>query len=141
MRSMSEEEARAFLLERARTGMLATTRGDGRPHAAPVWFDLDGDEVVFTSWHESVKAANMRRDPRVLLAVDDEVPPYAYVLVEGTATLLDEAPDLLAWATRIATRYLGAELGPAYGARNGVTGELLVRVRPTRIVAHAGITD
>ena len=138
---MSAEEARAFLVERARTGMLATVRGDGRPHAAPVWFDLDGEDLVFTAWHESVKVANMRRDPRVVLAVDDEQPPYAYALVEGTVSLVDAAPDLRRWATRIATRYLGEELGRTYGARNGVPGEVLVRVRSTRIVAHAGITD
>ena len=121
--------------------MLATVRADGRPHAAPIWFDLDGEEVVFTAWHTSVKVRNLRRDPRVVLAVDEETPPYAYILVEGTATVFDPPPDLLGWATRIATRYMGEELGKIYGARNGVPGELLVRVAPTRIVAHTGIAD
>ncbi len=44
---------------------MATVRNDGRPHVVPIWFDLDGDDLVFTTWHTSVKAANLRRDPRV----------------------------------------------------------------------------
>lgn len=138
---MTPEEARAFLVDRPRTATLATVRADGRPHAAPVWIDLDGEEVVFTAWHTSVKMGNLRRDPRVVLAVDDEMPPYAYVLVEGEATVVEPTPDIRAWATRIASRYLGEHLGKIMGARNGVEGELLVRVRPTKIVAHKGIAD
>ena len=80
MQTMSVEERKQFLLEGTRTGKLATVRKDGRPHVAPIWFDLDGDELVFTTWHESVKAANMRRDPRVSVCVDEEIPPYAFVV-------------------------------------------------------------
>ena len=141
MRSMTLAEVRRFLLDRPRTAALATVRRDGRPHVAPVWFDLDGDIMVFTTWHATVKAANLRRDPRVALAVDDETPPFDFVLVEGTATVTEAAPDLAIWTTRIAARYMGDERASAYGARNAVAGELLVRVTPTRIVAHTGIAD
>lgn len=80
MQTMSVDEYRQFLVEGTRTGKLATVRKDGRPHIAPVWFDLDGNELVFTTWHESVKAINMRRDPRVSICVDEEIPPYAFVV-------------------------------------------------------------
>jgi PPOX class probable F420-dependent enzyme len=141
MRQLNEEEVRAFLLERPRTAKLATVRADGRPHVAPVWFDLDGTTLVFTTWHTSVKALNMRRDPRVSLCVDDETPPFTFVIIEGTATLLDDPSALAHWATRIAGRYMGADLAEAYGKRNGVAGELLVRVTPTNIVAQANVAD
>ncbi len=141
MRSMTPAEVRRFLLDRPRTAALATVRRDGRPHVAPVWFDLDGDTLVFTTWHATVKAANLCRDPRVALAVDDETPPFGFVLVEGAATVTEAAPDLAIWTTRIAVRYMGDERASAYGARNAVAGELLVRVTPTRIVAHTGIAD
>lgn len=141
MRAMSTEEWRRFLTDRARTGMLATTRADGRPHVAPIWFDLDGDEIVFTTWHSSVKAANLRRDGRAALCVDDETPPYAYVLIEGDVTIAETTPDLRQWATRLATRYLGDDQGQVLGARNGVEGEWLVRLRPTNVVAITGIAD
>ena len=141
MRQLSQTEARAFLLERPRTAKLATVRADGRPHIAPIWFDLDGDTLVFTTWHTTVKAANIRRDPRVSLCVDDEAPPFAFVLIEGIARLSDDLGELRRWATRIAGRYMGAGLAESYGQRNGVQGELLVRVTPARILGQANISD
>jgi PPOX class probable F420-dependent enzyme len=141
MRLMSREEAHAFLLARPRTAKAATVRPDGRPHLAPVWFDLDGDDVLFTTWHATLKARDLRRDPRISLCVDEERPPFSFVLIEGTATLSDNLDEVRAWATRIAGRYMGSLRAKAYGARNGVPGELLVRVTPTRVVARAGIAD
>src|SRR5207245_96261 len=94
-------EHRAFLLEDTHTGKLATVHKDGRPHVAPIWFDLDGDTLIFTTGHTSVKAANIRHDPRICLCVDDETPPFAFIQIEGTATLHTDADALLYWATRI----------------------------------------
>jgi PPOX class probable F420-dependent enzyme len=127
-------EARAFLQERPRTGKLATVRADGRPHVAPVWFALAGDTIIFTTWHTTVKAANMRRDGRVCLCVDDEAPPFAYIQIEGTASMSDEPEALLHWATRIAGRYMGEDQAEAYGRRNSVPGELLVRMTPAKVI-------
>jgi PPOX class probable F420-dependent enzyme len=140
MRNMTPAEARAFLLARPRTAKLATVRADGRPHVAPIWFDMDGDVIVFTTWHTTVKAANLRRDPRVALCVDDDAPPFAYVLVDGTAEFVEDMAELRRWATSIASRYMGSDQAEAFGARNGVPGELLVRVTPARIVAQAEIS-
>jgi|SRR5712692_10174556 len=134
-------EHRHFLLDQVHTGKLATVRKDGRPHVVPVWFDLNGDTLVFNTWHTTVKAANIRRDPRVCLCVDDEKPPFTYIMIEGLATLLADRDALLHWATRIAGRYMGTELAEAYGQRNAVEGELLVLVRPTRVVFEKNIAD
>lgn len=141
MQAMPAEEYRALLLARPRTAKLATVRADGRPHVAPIWFDLDGDALVFTTWHTTVKAANLRRDPRVSLCVDDDTPPYAFVIFEGIATLSEEPDELLRWATSIAGRYMGSDQAEAFGRRNGVPGELLVRVTPTHVVAKTKISD
>jgi len=140
-KDMTPSEVKNFLLLNARTGKLATVRQDGRPHVAPVWFDLDGDTVVFTTWHETVKAANLRRDPRVAICVDDQTPPYAFVIIEGRADVQEQAEDLAYWTTRIAGRYMGPELAESYGKRNAVPGELLVRVTPTNIVAQKDIAE
>ena len=139
MQKMTKDEYREFLLHGTRTGKLATVRKDGRPHVLPVWFDLDGETVVFTTGGESVKAQNMRRDPRVCVCVDDETPPFAFVQIEGTATLSDDPDELLYWATRIGGRYMGAEQAEVYGKRNSTPGELLVRVTPTKILAWKDI--
>ncbi len=139
MQNMTPEEIKDFLTRQLHTGKLASVRKDGRPHVAPVWFVLDGDDLLFTTWHTTVKSADLHRDPRVAICVDDEKPPYTYVLIEGTATITEKAPDLLYWATRIAQKYMGEELGQSYGKRNAVDGELLVRVTPTRIIAQKEI--
>ncbi len=99
MKSMSKEETRAFLLEKPRTAKLASVRADGRPHVAPIWFTLDGDDLIFTTWHTTVKAANLHNNPRVAICVDDDAPPYAFVLIEGTARVEAHAKDLLHWTT------------------------------------------
>ncbi|HMQ53295.1 MAG TPA: PPOX class F420-dependent oxidoreductase [Anaerolineae bacterium] len=141
MQEMTAAEVRSFLLDTARTATLATVRADGRPHAAPIWFDLDGETVIFTTWHESVKGQNIRRDGRVCLCIDDEKPPFTFVIIEGLAAVSEDEADLLHWATRIGGRYMGQALAEAYGQRNGVPGELLVRVKPAKIVAKKNIAD
>ena len=141
MRPMTDAEWRDFLVGRPRTGKLATVRRDGRPHVVPIWFDLDGDELVFTTWQGSAKAKSIRRDPRVCLCVDDGRPPFAYAMIEGDARLTEDPAELRTWATRIGGRYMGQELAEAYGARNSVPGELLVRIAITRVVAYAGIAE
>jgi PPOX class probable F420-dependent enzyme len=137
---MTEEEYRSFLLDQARTAILATVSADGRPHAAPIWFDLDGDLLVFTTGEDTVKGRNMRRDPRVSLCIDDEEPPFHFVMIEGVAELTAEDPDLLCWATRIGGRYMGDERTDEYGRRNAVEGESLVRITPQKIVAYKNIS-
>jgi PPOX class probable F420-dependent enzyme len=142
MRRMNEAEVRAFLTFGTRTGKLGVTRLDGSPMVVPIWFEMDDDgTLLFTTWGESIKGKSLRRDGRVSLCVDEDTPPYAYVRVDGATTLLDDRELLRTWAARIGGRYMGAERAAEYGARNGVEGELLVRITPTRIVAQAGIAD
>ena len=141
MQKLTREESLAFLVARPRTGKLATVRVDSRPHVAPIWFDLDGDTIVFTTWHTSVKAVNLSHNPVASLCIDDEQPPYTYVIVEGSVTFSDDLTDLRHWATRIAGRYMGDDQAELFGQRNGVPGELLCRLTPTRIIGHSRITD
>jgi PPOX class probable F420-dependent enzyme len=140
-RDMSADERREFLLEGTRTGKVATGRADGRPHVTPVWFTLDGDEIVFTTHETSLKAKAIRRDERVCVCVDDQTPPYSYVMVDGTATLSDDLDELRRVATAVGGRYMGADRADEFGARNAVPGELLVRVTPTRVVTRAAMAD
>ncbi len=138
---MDDTEAKPFLASGTRTGKLAVVRADGRPHVSPVWFVLDGDDLVLTTWGDSVKGKALRRDPRVALTVDDESPPYAFVMVEGTVSISEDPDALLHWATVIAARYMGADQAETYGRRNGVPGELLVRLTPVRIVGRTGVAE
>lgn len=142
MQEMTSAEYRRFMLDTVRTGKLATVRADGSPHVTPIWFDMEGDDLIFTTWEHSVKAANIRRDPRVSLCVDEEKPPFAYVMVEGTVAIVTPPLDeMLRWTTRISGRYMGSALAEAYGKRNAVEGELLIRLTPRKIIARKGIAD
>jgi PPOX class probable F420-dependent enzyme len=137
---MTTEETREFLLDGTRTGKLATVRDDGRPHVAPIWFVLDGDDLVFNTGADTLKGKALRRDPRAAMVVDDETPPFAYVLVEGTCSISEDLDEMLVWATRIGGRYMGADAAENFGRRNAVAGELLVRLTPSKVLARAEIS-
>jgi nitroimidazol reductase NimA-like FMN-containing flavoprotein (pyridoxamine 5'-phosphate oxidase superfamily) len=76
-RDMTPEGITAFPSERTRTGKIATVRQDGSPNVVPIWFVLDGDDLVFTTGDDSAKADAIERDPRMTITVDLEEPPYA----------------------------------------------------------------
>ncbi len=141
MRDLTPDEIRAFLTDRPRTGQLATVRANGRPHVAPVWFALDGDDILFTTFHTSVKGSNLQRDHRAALCVDDDQPPYAYVIIDGTVTFSTDAAERAEWTRRIAGHYMGADRAEEYGARNDVEGEWLARLTPEHVTAKTGIAD
>lgn len=142
MEIMSKDEICSFLMETARTGKLATVRRDGRPHVVPIWFTMDGDDLLFNTWHDRVKVKNMRRDNRVTICVDEETPPFSFVIIEGLAEITNPtAVENLRWATEIGGRYMGSDRAEEYGKRNGVEGELLIRIKPTKIIAKKNISD
>jgi PPOX class probable F420-dependent enzyme len=125
----------------ARTAKLAVTRADGSPHVAPVWVDLDGDDIVFMTSAETIKGKSILRDGRVCLCFDDERPPFSFVTIAGTATTSTDPDELLEWGTRIGGRYMGAERADEYGRRNAVAPEMLVRVTPSRVTAKVDVAD
>lgn len=142
MKSMTSDEWREFLSFGTRTAKVATVRENGHPHVAPVWFVLDGNELVFTTWANSVKGRNLLRDPHVMISVDDERMPFAFVLIDSTATVQELAPqELLPWTTRIASRYVPSGRSDSYGKRNAVVGELLIRVPLTKVIAQAAVAE
>ena len=136
---MTPEEVRGFLSHGTRTAKLATSGPGGQPHVMPVWFMLDGEELVFTTWGDSVKGRNLRRNPRAAVIVDEEVAPYAFVHIRGHVTLSEDLEELLRFATAIGGRYMGADRAEEFGRRNAVPGELLVRLRPERVIAQAEV--
>ncbi|MEK8169132.1 PPOX class F420-dependent oxidoreductase [Streptomyces sp. M19] len=138
---MTSEQWRAFASEGTRTGKLATVRADGRPHIAPIWFVLDGDDFVFNTGKDTVKGHNLARDGRASLCVDDDRPPFAFVTLEGRAELSEDLGEVREWATRIAARYMGEDKAEEFGARNGVPGELVVRVHIDKAVGYGDVAD
>ena len=145
MPSMTEQEIWNFLTEGTRTAHIATIRSDGRPHVKPVWFVLDGRpgdfQLLFTTHAETVKGRDLRRNTQVAASVDDPTPPYSFVIIEGTAQLSDRLEDVRATAAWIGGRYMGEGRAAEFGARNGVPGELLIRLAPAKVIAQRAVSD
>jgi PPOX class probable F420-dependent enzyme len=136
VRELGPDDVQTFLLEGTRTAKLSVVRKDGSPFVTPIWFLLDDDgSLVFETERRSVKGHALARDPRVSLCVDDDRPPYGFVRIDGDATIAVDHPDLLAWTTRLAARYLGAERAEEIGRLNARPGHALVRVRVRHVVA------
>ena len=140
--AMTDAEVAAFLgTEPPHTAKVATTRKDGRPHLAPVWFALDDGLVVFTTGASTVKGRTILNDPRIALCVDDERPPFSFVTINGTAEISDDLDEVRHWAAVIGGRYMGADRAEEYGTRNGVPGELLIRLRPERVTSAKDLAN
>ena len=141
--AMDDDEVRAFLTGvPARPGVLATTRKDGRPHVAPVWYDVDDDgTIVFTTGASTVKGRTLRRTNWAAMTVDDDRPPFSFVTVAGPVTISEDLAEVREWAGRIGGRYMGADRAEEYGERNGVPGELLVRLVPEKVVSARDLAD
>jgi PPOX class probable F420-dependent enzyme len=138
---MTEPEWKEFLTVGTRTGKLATTRLDGHPHVVPIWFVLDGDDLVFNTGATTVKGRSLSRVGWARICVDDERPPFSFVTVSGAVTISTDLDEMLPWATRIAARYMGEERAEQFGRRNAVEGELLVRLHAAHVVAVRDLAD
>jgi PPOX class probable F420-dependent enzyme len=138
---MVGEELNNFLSAGTRTGKLATVRADGSPHVAPIWFILDGDDLVFMTGADTAKGKALLRDPRAAMSVDDENPPFAYAIIEGSVTISTDLDEMLPLSIAIARRYMGQEQAEQFGRRNAVEGELLLRLHRTKVNAVANIAD
>ncbi|MGH9978508.1 MAG: PPOX class F420-dependent oxidoreductase [Nitrososphaeraceae archaeon] len=147
MTRMSNKEIKKFLTQGTFTAKIATVKKDGSPHVVPIWFVLDDEQydrkvnkigdIIFTTYEDSLKARNIERDNRVSVCVDDQTPQYSFVTISGTAKIFRyKHNELLKWATKIARRYMGMSNAKAYGERNSTEGAVLVRIKPTKIIAQ-----
>ena len=140
MASLGDPAVRDFLSHGTRTGKLSYLTASGRPLVAPVWFVVEDGSLVFNTNKDTAKGRALARDPRVSLCVDLEEPPYAFVQVQGEAELSEDPAELVRTATAIAARYMGAGRAEEFGRRNGVPGELVVRLRPTKVLVNFDVS-
>ena len=149
MAQMTKSEIKKFLMKDTFTGKLATVKKNGSPHVVPIWFVVEEinsrnrttvGNIYFTTGRDSVKAKNIQRDSRVSICVDDQTPPFSFVSIYGNAKLIPyRQKEVLKWATKIADRYMGKKNAKAYGERNSGEDEVLVRIRPIKIIAEKDV--
>ncbi|HEX4983067.1 MAG TPA: pyridoxamine 5'-phosphate oxidase family protein [Ilumatobacteraceae bacterium] len=117
MPQLSAAEIDAFLDEPGHLLRLATVDDDGFPRVVPIWFIRQGDDLLFTPRGPSAFLANIRRDPRVGLSIDEDPLPYRKVTVRGTARIVHDLGDDDEWRDlyrSTAKRYVPAEAADAY---------------------------
>jgi PPOX class probable F420-dependent enzyme len=149
MTEMSKAEIGRFLMQGTFTGKLATVKKDGSSHVVPIWFVLDDGnsrrrvgDIIFTTYNTSVKANNIRRNNSISICIDDQIRPFSFVTIFGTAKIHPyKQKEVLKWATKIAERYMGKKNAEVYGRRNSGEGAVLVRINPTRIIAEKDIAS
>jgi PPOX class probable F420-dependent enzyme len=148
MTEMSKAEIRRFLTKGTFTAKLATVKEDGSSHVVPIWFVLEKKSrdkvgnIIFTTGSTSVKAINIQRDNRISICIDDQIPPFSFITIFGTAKIYPyKQKEVLKWATKIAERYMGKNNAEAYGKRNSEEGLVLVIIKPTKIIAEKDIAS
>src|SRR5215218_9648687 len=117
MPRMSDEETMAFLEEPGHLVRIGTIDADGYPSVVPTWFIYRDGLILFTPRGPAAFLANLRRDPRVGLSIDEEPLPYRKVTVQGTARLVHDVGADDAWRDlyrAIAYRYVDKDAADAY---------------------------
>jgi PPOX class probable F420-dependent enzyme len=91
-------------------GHVITFNADGGPQVTMVWMDAEGDQVLFNTADGRIKPKNLRRDPRIIVSVQDRNDPQAYAVIKGKATVTEEGAE--AHIDRMAKRFLGMDKYP-----------------------------
>lgn len=120
----------AKLVEGKNFGFIATISGDGYPVVTPVWVDHDGENILVNTTEGRAKVKNVRRNPKVSLAVVDWSNPYDKAVVKGrvvevTEKGADEHID------KLAKKYLGVE---KYPWKTPGEKRVILKIRPEKVL-------
>lgn len=140
-KKMSTDEVYGFVQDHVLTAHLATVRKDGRPHVSPVWVTVDGTDIVFSTGRDTVKGKNLLRTGYAAISMDDNTPPFNSVRIEGPVEFSEDPEEVQKWAGIIGGRYMGEDKVDVYAERNGVPGEMIVRIKPERVSGLRGVAD
>lgn len=124
-------EKYADLFHKRAFASLGTLMPDGSPQVTPVWCDFDGEYVIFNSARGRQKDKNVRRDPRVALALIDPENPYRYMEIRGKVVeITEEGADQ--HIDKMAKKYMGVDKYP-YAQKGEV--RVIYKVKPEHTTA------
>lgn len=121
------DKVRTILRDKA-YGHVVTLNASGTPQVTMVWVDAEGDEVLFNTAEGRLKPKNLRRDPRIVISVQDRNDPQSCIVVQGKATVTEAGAD--DHIDALARRFLGAD---KYPFRRPGEKRLIVRVKVDRL--------
>jgi PPOX class probable F420-dependent enzyme len=132
---MSREQRERFL-QGLHVAVLTTIADDGTPVPTPIWYAHRDGMFYFRTADTSARIANIRRDPRVSICIQEERPPYKAVIAYGTATIEPELKWLADWMPRRYLGYIGAIAYNRVSQDNVERGEeVTIVVRPNRMTS------
>lgn len=132
---MTDDEREEFL-RKANVAVLGTVDGHGSPHGAPVWYLYDDGEFRISTGRGSRKHRNVEVNPNVSLVIDTKQLPYLAVMVQGEAEI--SGPMSEEDRLRLATRYLGEDVGKRYAEMTADDHEntVTLRIRPRHVAVY-----
>jgi PPOX class probable F420-dependent enzyme len=116
------------LLQDKAYGHVVTFNTQGKPQLTMVWMDVEGDEVLFNTSEGRRKSENLRRDPRIIVSVQDRNDPQAYAVFHGKGRVTEAGAD--GHIDKLAKRFLGTD---KYPFRQPGEKRLIVRIGVDRI--------
>jgi len=128
---VTPEERREFL-EQHRLAIVGAVRAEGRPQLSPVYYVMDGDDLLVSTTATRAKAKAVRRDGRVTVCVIGEQPPFPYLTVYGHGRIEDDgAVDvMMAVGGKMTGRVLPESARPALEERARSEQRVVLRVTP-----------
>jgi hypothetical protein len=129
-------QAQESFLAEANVAILASVGRRGRAHAAPVWYLYDGGEIIISTGRGSQKHKNITANPEISVVVDRRTLPYFALMVQGTGEIGPPLSDND--RLRLATRYLGEDIGRRYVERTSGEDAVTIRLRPRKIIEFNG---
>jgi PPOX class probable F420-dependent enzyme len=125
------QSVKTVLLDKA-YGHVVTFDPQGKPQLTMVWMDVDGDEVIFNTAEGRRKTQNLRRDPRVMVSVQDRNNTQSYAVFHGKARITEAGAD--DHIDKLAKRFLGVD---KYQGRQPGEKRVIVRISVDRIGGFA----
>lgn len=112
--------------EKQAFAFLATSMPNGSPQLTALWFNTDGEHILFNTGEDRVKYRNIQRDPRVAVAIYDPENPYRYVQLRGRIETTTEGADEHTHA--LSHKYTGEDFNLREGDRR-----VIYKMRPEHV--------
>ncbi len=134
---MTQVQIEAFLAP-PRHAIVATTPLDGAPQLSPVWYIYADNQLYISVGANAAKVRHLRRDPRLSVCIDGGHPDARYVIIQGTAILLETSdPRQEAMRWQIIQHYYETEAeAQRYYASVRDTASILIVVTPERVISQ-----
>ncbi|MBN1963282.1 MAG: pyridoxamine 5'-phosphate oxidase family protein [Anaerolineae bacterium] len=131
---MLDEKARAFL-QKPLIARMTTIGADGYPHTVPVWFMLDGNDILIISAPDTRKVGHIRANPKGAVVIGGDPADGGGYLFKGDFSIEDDPGG--AWMKKLTYHYEDKEQAEKDIAAWADLGSIVIRLKPRRVIKVA----